>query len=118
MGCTHIGGCTRFKRESHAVSRQVNDGLMTSYRPLSAGDLAAVLNLEPIRFKSTADVDDPDQDFDGLVAERVAEVLPQFVHYDAEGRLDGVQNDRIAGVTLLAVVKDHAATRANLRVAT
>ncbi len=60
----------------------------------------AVLRLRPITFtwNSTGEADI------GLIAEEVAEVIPDLVLYDAEGRPDGVKYDRL-GVYLLQVVE-------------
>jgi hypothetical protein len=71
---------------------------------LNAADAAAVLRMRPVRYRSKSPADDPDLYWYGLVAEEVADVDPRLVHYDAEGRPEGVQYDRI-GVHVLAIVQ-------------
>lgn len=56
----------------------------------------------PITYRSKAEADDPDRRWFGFIAEEVAEIEPTLVHYDAEGRPDGVQYDRL---TVLLVKK-------------
>ena len=70
----------------------------------------AVLRLRPVTFtwNSTGEADI------GLIAEEVAEVIPDLVLYDAEGRPDGVKYDRL-GVYLLQVVKSQRGQIAALR---
>lgn len=60
----------------------------------------AVLALRPVSFEWNS-TGEPDI---GLIAEEVAEVIPDLVLYNAEGRPDGVKYDRL-GVYLLQVVK-------------
>ncbi|WP_282703758.1 tail fiber domain-containing protein, partial [Streptomyces sp. CC219B] len=43
----------------------------------------------------------------GLIAEEVAETLPEIVQYDEEGRVDALRYD-LLGVALLSVVQDQA----------
>jgi hypothetical protein len=86
----------------------------TAVRPLALAAALPVLDLTPIRFRSLADADDPNRDFEGLAAEEVAARLPQFVNFTTDGLPDGVQYDRIAAVALLAVVKDQQARIAAL----
>lgn len=52
----------------------------------------------------------------GLIAEEVAEHLPEIVVHDAEGRVDGVRYD-LLGLALLDVVKDQAQQIAALQAA-
>jgi len=63
-------------------------------------DPAAVLNLRPVAFdwRSTSE---PDV---GLIAEEVAQVLPELVVWDDQGRPDAVRYNRVA-LYLLEVVK-------------
>jgi Chaperone of endosialidase len=72
-------------------------------------DLATLLKLRGVRFKDKnehAALGDEAPDHIGFIAEEVAELgLTEFVHFDGEGRPDGVQYDRII-VGLLALVKD------------
>ncbi|MFH1688035.1 MAG: tail fiber domain-containing protein [bacterium] len=67
-------------------------------------DASPVLQLNPVTFswKSTGD-----DDF-GLIAEDVAELLPQLVVYDSLGRPNGVKYDQLS-VYLLGVVKQQQA---------
>jgi hypothetical protein len=62
-----------------------------------------VSKLRPIRFRSRIKTDDQSTRFYGFVAEEVADVEPALVHWDAEGKPDGVQYDRIV-VPLVAKV--------------
>jgi len=64
-----------------------------------------VYKLKPVRYHSKAEADSKTDWFYGLIAEDVAEVEPRLVQYDAQGRPDGVQYDRV-GVLLLGVVQE------------
>lgn len=57
-------------------------------------------NLRPITYHSKAEADDPNRRWFGLIAEEVAEVYPELVNYDAEGRPDGVQYERLTVLLL------------------
>lgn len=84
-----------------------------------AVDADAVLRLRPRVWRDRAEVEaDPDtpRRHVGLVAEEVAEHLPAFVEYAAEGGPDAVAYDRLA-VALLAVVQDQAQRIAALEAA-
>lgn len=75
-------------------------------------DPAAVMRLRPRAWRDKAEVaDDPAGAgwYVGLVAEEVAEALPEMVTYDADGNPDAVAYDRLA-VALLEVVR-HLAER-------
>ena len=84
--------------------------------PLELGKANEVLNLQPITYRSKAPADDPAKLWFGLIAEDVAAVEPRLVAYDAQGRPDGVQYDRI-GVLTLRVVQDQQQQLALLRFA-
>ncbi|GAB2329222.1 tail fiber domain-containing protein [Streptomyces variabilis] len=70
-------------------------------------DPADVLALRPRLYdrKPTEEKPDARKDEYGLIAEEVAETLPQIVTYDEEGRIDALRYD-LLGVALLPVVKD------------
>lgn len=72
-------------------------------------DAQQLLSLRPVRFhdkKQHAKLGEDAPTHVGLIAEEVDALgLKEFVHYDAEGRPDGVQYERLA-VALLPVVKD------------
>ena len=70
---------------------------------ISPDETRAVLALRPVKFRSLASADDPDQWFIGLIAEEVAVIDPRLATY-YEGKPDGVQYDRLS-VYLLSVVK-------------
>jgi hypothetical protein len=74
-----------------------------------------VLDLVPVNFRSLASADDPERWFQGLIAEDVDRMLPQFVNYTPDGQPDGVQYERIAAGPLLLVVQEHERTIASLR---
>lgn len=78
-------------------------------------DRDRVLDLNPVKYRSLAENDDPRQEYIGLVAEEVAEVDPRLVHY-VHGVPDGVMYDRVA-VALLAQVKELTARVAVLEAA-
>jgi hypothetical protein len=59
-----------------------------------------VQHLRPVTFRSRCELDDPNRDIYGLIAEEVAEVDPTLVHLDAEGRPSGVQYERLACLML------------------
>jgi hypothetical protein len=59
-------------------------------------------NLKPIIYRSLCSADDPDRQHFGLVAEEVAEVCPELVTYDADGRPANVQYERLAVLLLAA----------------
>jgi hypothetical protein len=88
----------------------------TDLWPMTFDQARGVLDLVPVNFRSLAPADDPHRWFQGLVAEDVAERFPQFVHYDAVGRPDGVQYDRVAAVPLLLIVQEHERTIEAMRV--
>jgi hypothetical protein len=54
-------------------------------------DTSAVLRLRPVTFRYKKDLDPQGVRQYGLVAEEVAEVFPDLVNYDAEGRPDGIR---------------------------
>lgn len=66
-----------------------------------------VLALRPRIYdrKPTDDKPDARKDEYGLIAEEVAETLPEIVTYDEEGRIDALRYD-LLGVALLPVVQD------------
>ncbi|MEU5433815.1 tail fiber domain-containing protein [Streptomyces sp. NPDC020719] len=72
-------------------------------------DPAAVLALRPRLYdrKPTKDKPQSRKDEYGLIAEEVAETLPEIVTYDEEGRIDALRYD-LLGVALLPVVQDQA----------
>jgi hypothetical protein len=59
-------------------------------------------NLNPVLYRSLCAADDPDRQHIGLIAEEVAEVCPELVTYDAEGRPANVQYERLAVLLLAA----------------
>lgn len=75
-------------------------------------DHAKLMELRPVRFKDKAqfaELAEEAPDHVGLIAEEVHELgLTEYVHYDAEGRPNGVQYDRLT-LGLLSIVKDLAA---------
>ncbi|EFL15318.1 tail fiber domain-containing protein [Streptomyces sp. C] len=73
-------------------------------------DPDAVLSLRPRiydRRPKEEGSDDYLRDEFGLIAEEVAETLPEIVTYDEEGRIDALRYD-LLGVALLSVVQDQA----------
>jgi len=68
----------------------------------------AVLKLRPVTFRSTCAIDDPFQRHVGLIAEEVAQVLPEIVHWHTKknGEIipESVQYDRLV-VLLLDVIQ-------------
>lgn len=73
-------------------------------------DPEAVLSLRPRvydRRPKEEGSDDYLRDEFGLIAEEVAETLPEVVTYDEEGRIDALRYD-LLGVALLSVVQDQA----------
>jgi plastocyanin len=73
-------------------------------------DPEAVLSLRPRiydRRPKEEGNDDYLRDEFGLIAEEVAETLPEIVTYDEEGRIDALRYD-LLGVALLSVVQDQA----------
>lgn len=85
-------------------------------RPLSLAQASEVLKLQPITYRSKAAADDPTKLWFGLVAEDVAAVEPRLVAYDAQGRPDGVQYDRV-GVLTLRLVQEQQRQIQALRIA-
>jgi hypothetical protein len=72
-------------------------------------DPAKVLAINPVTFKAKPGVDlggDPDGRHFGLIAEQVAELVPDLVFYDDQGRPDGVAYEKLA-VALLFVLREH-----------
>ena len=69
-----------------------------------------VLALRPRLYdrKPTEEKPDARKDEFGLIAEEVAETLPQIVTYDEQGRIDALRYD-LLGVALLPVVQDQNA---------
>lgn len=57
--------------------------------------------LDPVSFTSRLDGDDPDEVMVGLIAEQVAEHVPELAVFDPEGKLTSVSYDRV-GVLALA----------------
>jgi chaperonin cofactor prefoldin len=80
----------------------------TNIQPLST-DTSDVLELEPRSFE----YEDSGQHSTGLVAEEVAEVLPDLVCYDEQDRPDSVKYDRV-GVYLVPEVDEHRERLADL----
>ena len=72
-----------------------------------------ILNLRPVSYKSTAEVDDPDHSHWGLIAEEVAEVDSRLIHIDENGDPSGVQYARIV-VPLINIIKRQEARIAAL----
>jgi hypothetical protein len=70
-------------------------------------DAWRVMQLRPVTFQDRSEAKaDPDaRRYWGLIAEEVAEVLPELVTYDAKGRVESVMYDKV-GVALLDVVRD------------
>lgn len=65
-----------------------------------AGVREAVRRLRAVSYKSKCPADDPRRTHYGLIAEEVAEVDPNLVTWDREGRPDGVQYERIVMLML------------------
>lgn len=59
----------------------------------------------PIEYTSLALKDDPNRRFIGYAAEEVAEIDSSLVSYDALGRPDGVQYDRVLLIQVIALQK-------------
>lgn len=76
--------------------------LKTDIAPIR--DSSIVYGLEPVTYRSLCQADDPDAVMLGLIAEDVAAVVPELASYDADGRPNGVQYERLA-VLLLAELK-------------
>lgn len=80
-------------------------------------NLDQLAGLRPVRFQDRAEhaeQGDGSRQYVGLIAEEVDALgFQEFVFYDAEGRPDGVQYDRLT-VALLDIVKDLAARVAAL----
>ncbi|MEU2111513.1 tail fiber domain-containing protein [Streptomyces sp. NPDC019507] len=72
-------------------------------------DPEAVLSLRPRVYDRRPKEEGGDylRDEFGLIAEEVAETLPEIVTYDDEGRIDALRYD-LLGVALLSVVQDQA----------
>ncbi|MER7109683.1 tail fiber domain-containing protein [Streptomyces sp. NPDC000229] len=72
-------------------------------------DPEAVLSLRPRVYDRRPKEEGGDylRDEFGLIAEEVAETLPEIVTYDEEGRIDALRYD-LLGVALLSVVQDQA----------
>ncbi|MFJ3974895.1 tail fiber domain-containing protein [Streptomyces sp. NPDC090021] len=72
-------------------------------------DPDAVLSLRPRVYDRRPKEEGSDylRDEFGLIAEEVAETLPEIVTYDEEGRIDALRYD-LLGVALLSVVQDQA----------
>ncbi|MGW0705082.1 tail fiber domain-containing protein [Streptomyces sp. NPDC002643] len=72
-------------------------------------DPDAVLSLRPRVYDRRPKEDGGEylRDEFGLIAEEVAETLPEIVTYDEEGRIDALRYD-LLGVALLSVVQDQA----------
>jgi hypothetical protein len=70
---------------------------------ISYAETAALTELHPISYRSKAEADDPNLRWYGLTAEDVAEHYPRLVHYDEQGRPDGVMYDRIVVLLLKRV---------------
>jgi hypothetical protein len=72
-------------------------------------DPDAVLSLRPRVYDRRPKEEGGDylRDEFGLIAEEVAETLPEIVTYDEEGRIDALRYD-LLGVALLSVVQDQA----------
>lgn len=72
-------------------------------------DQQLLFQLRPVRFQDKSEYANQGSSakhYVGLIAEEVHELgLSEFVHYDAEGRPDGVQYDRLT-IALLSVVKN------------
>ena len=73
-------------------------------------DSSQVYDLKPVSFKCKSNgVDDI-----GLIAEEVAEVIPDLVVFDVEGRPDAVKYDRVP-VYLIEAIRDLKAENDQLR---
>ena len=59
-----------------------------------------IAKLRAVSYRSKCEADDPHRTHYGLIAEEVAEVDPNLVTWDAEGRPQGVQYERIAMLLL------------------
>jgi hypothetical protein len=66
-------------------------------------DSSIVLKLRPITYRSRAAADDPKRRHYGFIAEEVAEITPMLVHFDAEGRPDGMQYERVVPLLVAKV---------------
>ncbi|WP_291988360.1 tail fiber domain-containing protein [Luteitalea sp.] len=75
----------RYKADIHALDVRVRD----------------VLQLAPVLYKDARKLDGPD--YPGFIAEDVAKLFPELVTYDAEGRPDYVQYDRVPAYLLVAL---------------
>jgi hypothetical protein len=58
--------------------------------------------LRPVFYRSLCAADDPEKQHIGLIAEDVAEVCPELVTYDADGRPANVQYEKLAVLLLAA----------------
>jgi hypothetical protein len=83
----------------------------TDIEPLADEYADKALDLEPVWFRSTADIDvtaHPDWSYYGFIAEQVAQIDPRLVHWgiDEEGnpQAEGVQYDRLVA-HLVSIVK-------------
>lgn len=83
----------------------------TDISTMSDAAAGLIYKLRPVRFHSLASADDPRRWFYGLVAEEVAKVEPSLVNYDAQGRPDGVQYDRVQVFMLPEVQSMHRQIR-------
>jgi hypothetical protein len=74
-----------------------------------AGESARLLALRPVKFryKVHATQGDPTLQY-GLIAEEVAEVFPELVVYDAEGRPETVRYHLLAPLLLSELQREHA----------
>lgn len=77
----------------------------TDVRPMSALEARRALELRPVRYRSTSDVDNPAHSYYGFIAEQVAVVDPRLVHWSDDGNPEGVQYDRLTA-HLVCLVAD------------
>ncbi|MFE7480027.1 tail fiber domain-containing protein [Streptomyces sp. NPDC057552] len=103
-----VDGTGRFGRNTSSLRYKQN------VRDVSVAP-SDVLALRPRLYDRLPDEDGGEyaRDEFGLIAEEVAETLPEIVTYDEEGRIDALRYD-LLGVALLPVVQDQAARIARL----
>lgn len=80
--------------------------------PIDGADAADMIaNLRPVRFVYKAD--DERIERIGLIAEEVADVVPEAVFYDEDGNLAGVNYDLLS-IVAIAALREHAGRLARL----
>ena len=77
---------------------------------------AALMELRPVsfRYKNEGGGSDTGQSW-GLIAEEVAEVFPELVHYDDEGKPSGVRYSRLTPLLLNELQKQFKENRTQKR---